>query len=352
MIRRDADPLRLVRLVLDRDGQQRVGLRVEQVVDAGRDRLEPDRGDDPQPGRLGPEQHAHRLPRPGLCLLRLGTLGVATPLQLAEGLLRLGQLSQERLVRVRVIAGIECGHQPADQAGLLLDLLVQSLSRRMDHLHLLASCWLARRSADARPYRANGSLGNPRSNSSARRRRKSARSRRASRSRSRVIWARCSRRVEAGGYGFREPAHGVVGLGVGLLAGVGRPVVGSQHARGDGPVARGVVQTDGIVAVELFPQLRRLPAAGGILLLGERPQTQVESERHQSRIDDLPLRTPQAVVDDRHGLGRPVKVRQDSARGCACSHSVSGWSGPSFAFCSASVSSRSFSASVCRPRAA
>ena len=95
--------LRLVRLVLDRDGQQRVGLRVEQVVDAGGDRLEPDRGDDPQPGRLGPERHAHRLPRPGLPLLRLGPLGVATPLQLAERRLRLGQLPQERLVRFRVV---------------------------------------------------------------------------------------------------------------------------------------------------------------------------------------------------------------------------------------------------------
>ena len=86
----------------------------------------------------------------------------------------------------------------------------------------------------------------------------------------------------AGGYGFREPAHGDVGFGVGLLAGVGRPVVGSQHAGGDGPVARGLVQAVGVLALELFPQLRRLPAAAGILLLGARPQTQVESERRRT----------------------------------------------------------------------
>ena len=46
-VRRDADPPRLVRFVLDRDGQQRVGLGVEQVVDSGRDRLEPNRRDRP-----------------------------------------------------------------------------------------------------------------------------------------------------------------------------------------------------------------------------------------------------------------------------------------------------------------
>jgi hypothetical protein len=122
------------------DDQQRVGLRVEQVVDAGRDRLEADRRDDPQPGRRGTERHAHRLLGHGLPLLGLGSLGVAPKLQLVESLLRLGQPLQECLVGTGAVAGIECSYQSADLARLLLDLFVQGLFRRKDHLPLPASC--------------------------------------------------------------------------------------------------------------------------------------------------------------------------------------------------------------------
>src|SRR4051794_23976946 len=99
--------------MLDRDGQQRVGLRVERVVDAGGDRLEADRRDDPQAGRIGPERHAYGLPQPGLSLLDLNPLGVAPKLQLAGSPLRLGQPLQEWLVGTSAVAGMECSYQSA-----------------------------------------------------------------------------------------------------------------------------------------------------------------------------------------------------------------------------------------------
>ena len=96
---RDADPARLVRLVLHGDGQQGVGGGVEQVVDAGGDGLEPQGRGDLEAGRLGAEERAQGSAGglPG------GTLGVLALLLLpgprrVEGLLRLGQLVPDRLV--------------------------------------------------------------------------------------------------------------------------------------------------------------------------------------------------------------------------------------------------------------
>ena len=96
---RDADPARLVRLVLHGDGQQGVGGGVEQVVDAGGDGLEPQGRGDLQAGRLGAEERAQGSAGglPG------GTLGVLALLLLpdprrVEGLLRLDQLVPDRLV--------------------------------------------------------------------------------------------------------------------------------------------------------------------------------------------------------------------------------------------------------------
>ena len=72
----DADPARLVRLVLHGDGQQGVGGGFEQVVDAGGDGLKPQGGGDLEAGRLGAEERtqgsAGGLPGGTLGVLRCG----------------------------------------------------------------------------------------------------------------------------------------------------------------------------------------------------------------------------------------------------------------------------------------
>ena len=136
-VRGDADSPWLVRLVLDRDGQQGVGLGVEQMVDAGGDRLEPDCGDDAQAGRLGPERHPYRLSRRGLPLVRLGPLGVAPQLQLAERLVCVCQGTHQRPIRVGVGVGVESSHKPADQAGLVLNVVVRTVSLELIHVWLV-----------------------------------------------------------------------------------------------------------------------------------------------------------------------------------------------------------------------
>ena len=94
-----------------------------------------------------------------------------------------------------------------------------------------------------------------------------------------------------------------------------------------------------------FPGSRQRPSSSGSAA-GEGP-----SRRDQARIDDLARGQPDALVDDRHGLGAAIQL-DETLRHAAHALSVSGWSGPSLAFRSASVSSLSLRASACRPRAA
>ena len=122
---RDADPARLVRLVLQGDGQQGVGGGIEQMIDACGDGLEPQGRGDLQACRLGAEERAQGSDGslPG------GTLGVLALLVLpgprgVEGLLRLGQLVPDRLV-VGQARRLYRGQEGAVSSAHVLDLTSQ-----------------------------------------------------------------------------------------------------------------------------------------------------------------------------------------------------------------------------------